>query len=223
MEIQVAELDVDDADQRAATAKLIANAMVQSTTWGYVVGADRPDDLAWILERSLILRRGCTVVARDSEDGAIVATVTCVPPGAMEASTYAKLRAGMLWMPLVLGYAPMRRLLRMGRFHEVMQRPYADCYYIHMMAVRTDRQGRGLGSRLLAAVLAERVPPAAAVYLTTNSEANARFYARAGFASLGPSVRMESDEEDPRYPSYDVYEMRRGAAATAAAEGGGPR
>jgi len=64
-------------------------------------------------------------------------------------------------------------------------RPAGPHYYLASLGVRRDRQGRGLGSRLLRPVLATCDRSGADAYVETSSEGNVRFYERLGFGVTG--------------------------------------
>ena len=81
-------------------------------------------------------------------------------------------------------------------------------WYVHMMAVEPSRQGRGLGSELLARVLRQTAGAHGAArhptILTTHNERNVAFYRRAGFEVV--------DVEEVRFEgaaAYPVWGMSR--------------
>jgi GNAT superfamily N-acetyltransferase len=70
---------------------------------------------------------------------------------------------------------------------------------LHVLAVRPDRQGRGVAGRLLAPTLARLDEQGTATYLESSNARNLRFYARCGFGVLG-QVRVP-DGGPTMYPA----------------------
>jgi GNAT superfamily N-acetyltransferase len=65
-----------------------------------------------------------------------------------------------------------------GRAHAVVGR---DAWYLSILAVARQEQGRGLGTRLLAPTLAEADSGGRICYLETFGATSPRFYERFGF------------------------------------------
>ncbi|HET7011526.1 MAG TPA: GNAT family N-acetyltransferase [Anaerolineales bacterium] len=86
-----------------------------------------------------------------------------------------------------------RRRLMTGRF-----------WYLQALGVEPGRQGQGIGSRLLAPILAVADAEKSACYLETVKEDNLAFYAKHGFQVL-------SHLEFPGTP-IELWTMRRGPA-----------
>lgn len=61
-------------------------------------------------------------------------------------------------------------------------RPPEDHWYLELLAVRPDRQGRGVGSALLAATLAQVDAAGLPAFLVTSNPRNVPLYERFGFA-----------------------------------------
>lgn len=176
-------------------------------------GATREAGLADFFARNLgiHLPHRCTRVARDGSGP--VATVTVRPPGGVPVSKWTMLRHGLVPMAIARGLSTVSRLLWMKDTYDALEqelgggRPY---WHVHMMAVREDRQGTGLGSRVLAAALSE-CDAALPVVLTTHLEKNVVFYRRAGF-----DVVSECTLQPPSSAPYTVWLMRRAPEAAAA-------
>jgi ribosomal protein S18 acetylase RimI-like enzyme len=116
------------------------------------------------------------------------------PPG-----EWKPLRAG-LELARLLGAVGMGRLPRALTVTRRIDRkhPRAPHWYLFAIGVDPERQGRGVGSALLRAVLAPCDARGEAAYLEASTEANARLYARHGFETLeqvdlaegGPRVHL---------------------------------
>ncbi|HVU04534.1 MAG TPA: GNAT family N-acetyltransferase [Polyangiaceae bacterium] len=155
------------------------------------------------------LPHACTRVSLDEHGPS--ATVTLRPPGGVPISTLTMIRHGLLPFAFAHGPSAVKRLLWLKDTYDALEaeaaggRPH---WYVHMMAVRPDRQGRGLGSRLLERMLREtadaRTP--AQTVLTTHLRENIVFYERAGF-----ELTDERTLEPPGGAPYTVWSMKRRA------------
>ena len=63
--------------------------------------------------------------------------------------------------------------------------PRTPHWYLYLVAVDPEQQGRGVGSALLAAGLARADAEALPAYLEATSERNSALYARVGFEAAG--------------------------------------
>jgi GNAT superfamily N-acetyltransferase len=153
------------------------------------------------------LPHACTRVSLDERGPC--ATVTLRPPGGVHISTLTMLRHGLLPFAFAHGRSAVNRLLWLKETYDALEakaargRPH---WYVHMMAVRPDRQGQGLGSRLLERLLAETADRGARVpsVLTTHLRQNLAFYERAGFETTD-----ERTLEPPNGLPYTVWSMVR--------------
>lgn len=171
--------------------------------------ATREAGLADFFRRNLgiHLPHRCTRVARDRSGP--VATVTVRPPGGVHVSMATMLRHGLLPLAMSRGLSTIRRLLWLKETYDALEQelggghPY---WHVHMMAVREDRQGAGLGSHVLAAALrdCDERDDSLPVVLTTHLGKNVEFYRRAGF-----DVTSERTMTPPSSPPYTVWGMRR--------------
>lgn len=104
-------------------------------------------------------------------------------PGTEIPSFIQEARAGMLWLPWMFGLRGFRRLLAYDEVARRLHRQYAPepHWYLNIVGVEPSQQGRGIGSRLMAPMLAradnERMP----CWLDTHEDKNVRLYQRHGF------------------------------------------
>jgi GNAT superfamily N-acetyltransferase len=80
----------------------------------------------------------------------------------------------------------------------------SDCWYLSIVAIAPEAQGRGLGARLLAPTLAQADAAGVTSYLETFSHQTLRFYGRMGFVACA-----EFDEPTTQAP-YTVMVRRPG-------------
>jgi GNAT superfamily N-acetyltransferase len=194
--------------QLAPVATLLAQALESDAAYSYLFPAPstRAIGLSDFFSRNLRMHLpyACTFVALDAGERAI-ATVTLRPPSGIEVSLWTLLRRGLLPFAITHGGAAVRRMLWLKRAYdelEVGAAAHAPHAHVHMMAVAPEHQGRGLGSRLLADVLAAHV--VTQTVLTTHLRRNIAFYRRHGFELLS-----ERTLHPPRSHAYPVWSMRR--------------
>lgn len=206
--MQIAPLEASSLDDNA---RLLARAFEIDPAYRYLMpdGATRQAGLAEFFRRNqrVHLPYRCTYVARD-ERGALAATVTLRPPGGIAIGALTMLRHGLLPFALRHGRHAVKRLLWLKHTYDALELHAArgaPHMHVHMMAVRPDLQGRGLGSRLLVAVLERGLQQhASQIVLTTHLPENVVFYRRAGF-----EVIDERTLQPPQSAAYKVWSMVR--------------
>jgi ribosomal protein S18 acetylase RimI-like enzyme len=143
-------------------------------------------------------------------DGALAGAAAWLPPGRYQLGPREQLRA----MPRLLGVAAAapRAFPRLGRFGANIDAAFpADRpWYLAVVGVVPEAQGRGLGTRLLRPGLERCDAAAGDCYLETDTADAARLYARLGFATLEAGARLL-----PGGPTH--WRMRRSAGAGAPA------
>jgi ribosomal protein S18 acetylase RimI-like enzyme len=112
-----------------------------------------------------------------------------IPPG-RKVTTGGMVRCGILTVPFRIGLRPFMRFAGandvMGRLHEnYVPEPH---WYLLIVGVDPDRQGRALGSALLKEGLARADQTNSPCYLETSEERNLAFYERQGFAVVGSAA-----------------------------------
>jgi ribosomal protein S18 acetylase RimI-like enzyme len=133
--------------------------------------------------------------------------VACwLPPGQTKFTLGRIIRSGLYATPLKMGLAAYRRFdIYMG-YAEQLHARYAppSHWYLWAIGVAPERQGQGVGSRLLQSGLARADADGTTCYLETGIERNIHFYEKHGF-KLVAQGRM------PRY-EVPVWVMVRDAA-----------
>jgi GNAT superfamily N-acetyltransferase len=118
------------------------------------------------------------------------AAVVCAwPPGTEWPTLWSQFRSGGLSLLWRLGWRGSRVLMRLERGFDAARRKHAagPHWYVNLLGVRPESQGKGLSRAVLGPVFAaadmERLP----VYLETAAESNVAIYRRLGFDLVGES------------------------------------
>lgn len=188
-DIEVSPLRADDA--AAATAALVAAFARDPVLADYLLRRGplaaaahdaffRFNLLRGYLARPKSLALSSVLRARG---GGVVGVALWAPPGPPGSSG---LPLGEMLRMLTIartafGLLGIGRALRAGLRVDAAH-PAAPHYFLGFLAVRPTHQGRGLGARLLAPVLARADAEGAACYLENSNPRNTPFYERLGFA-----------------------------------------
>jgi len=148
------------ASQVDALAPLLATSFDDDPAFQYMFPAaeTRTRGLSDFFARNLRthLPHACTQIAV-GDAGELRATMTLRPPQGIPISLATMLRRGLLPFALSQGVAAVKRLLWLKETYDELELRASENkphWYVHMMAVRRDLQGRGVGSALLRGVLA---------------------------------------------------------------------
>jgi ribosomal protein S18 acetylase RimI-like enzyme len=180
-------------------ARTLARAFADDpvTAWFLPRQEDREERLRRAYEHVFLRRIGLPHEATFSVDGH-AGVALWLPPGQAQLGVLDQLRL-LPAMAAAVGRALPRALRGMNAIDAV--HPHEPHWYLWMLGVDPERQGEGLGSRLLDEVLArcdaERVP----AYLEASTERNRALYLRHGFEDAG-ELRLPGD--GPR-----MWPMRR--------------
>jgi ribosomal protein S18 acetylase RimI-like enzyme len=176
--------------QIVPVASLLGDAFVDNAAYGFLFPelSSRKEKLADFFARNLRthLPYRCTYVWAP-EPGNVEATVTVRPPGGVPVSLWTMFRRGLVPFALMNGWGAVRRLFYLIEHTDRIDRETTggrEHWHVHMMAVRPDRQGAGIGTRLLREVFAAQGGPSASehpISLQTERPENLRFYQRLGF------------------------------------------
>jgi ribosomal protein S18 acetylase RimI-like enzyme len=106
-----------------------------------------------------------------------------LPPGVGLPTFAREARAGMLGLPLGFGWAGFQRLVDFDHVQRRLHEQYAagPHWFLATIGVDPAHQGRGIGSALMAPVLARADEQRAPCYLETHTTDNVRLYERHGF------------------------------------------
>ena len=110
--------------------------------------------------------------------------VACwLPPGEADLTPFRVIRAGMLMAPFKVGLGALKRFLDISDYIEKLhQRDMPeDHWYLMILGVDTEKQGQGVGSSLVAPLLARADAEGLPCYLETMKERNVAFYEKHGF------------------------------------------
>ncbi len=149
--------------------------------WMLADEASRPRKLSWFMGA------GTKVGCKDGEvyttPGKVDGAAVWLPPGKTTLSTMQMISAGMLAAPVRWGIGPFMKFMSvMNRFeHEHKQAMPGDHWYLMIIGVDPPRQGQGVGSALMAPVLAKADESRLPCYLETDKPEDVVFYQKHGF------------------------------------------
>ena len=131
-----------------------------------------------------------------------------LPPGVGLPTLAREIRAGMLGLPLGFGWAGFQRLVHFDHVQRSLHEHHAigPHWFLATIGVDPAHQGRGIGSALMAPVLARADEQRTCCYLETHSPDNVRLYERHGF-------RVMEHLDNPE--SVPLWAMLRPAAGAA--------
>lgn len=118
------------------------------------------------------------------------AAIACAwPPGREWPTTWSQFRAGGLSLLWPLGWRGSRLLTRMEHIFDAARRKHVagSHWYVSLLGVRSEVQGKGLGRAALAPVFEAADRDRLPVYLETIPEANVAIYRRLGFELVSKS------------------------------------
>ncbi len=106
-----------------------------------------------------------------------------LPPGQTDLHMWGLIRAGLGVVSLGIGWQALRKVRAIEAevdrlHHHMMPGPH---WYLMILGVAPERQGQGLGSRLIAPQLARATAAGQPVYLETMTELDVAFYRKNGF------------------------------------------
>ena len=186
--------DVNDA------ASCMARAFGDSPWYAYIfkhlTGEKRREALEFLFRRNLSVlvekERGALLGLR--RDGIMACCFVLSSPASRKLSLWEIVRAGILEMGFRFGFSSVKRMMYVIQFNEVEEAKFDVNSKLNSkvqrMVVDPRFQGRGLGSKCIAAALAAR--KGETFDLTTNEARNVPFYKRAGFELYGEFYSEEA-------------------------------
>jgi ribosomal protein S18 acetylase RimI-like enzyme len=132
-----------------------------------------------------------------------------LPPGRTDLGAWGLIRAGLGVVPIRVGWIALGKVRAVEAevdklHHRVTPGPH---WYLMLLAVAPERQGQGLGSRLIAPQLARAEAAGMPVYLETMNERDVAFYRKNGF-EIGGEIALAGN--GPR-----VWGMRKTGTGSA--------
>ncbi len=130
-----------------------------------------------------------------------------LPPGVGLPSFTREVRSGMLGLPFGFGWAGFQRLVEFDKVQRQLHEKYAlgPHWFLATIGVDPAHQGRGIGSALMAPVLARADQQRVPCYLETHTTGNVRLYERHGFRV------MEHIENPTSVPLWAMLRPSAGA------------
>jgi GNAT superfamily N-acetyltransferase len=179
------EIDRMRRGERRAAVAVLARAFHNDPLFNFLVPDLRRQARALTTFLGSLLADGVPFgevwVARDA--GAIVGVAVWLPPGAFPRGARREVASYLRELPSVhrLG----RRLPAALRLQTLLDRKHHDVggahWYLSLLGTDPSRQGRGVGTALLAPVLAHSDEQGVPAYLETQKESNVPWYRRHGF------------------------------------------
>jgi GNAT superfamily N-acetyltransferase len=144
-------------------------------------GVRRSRLITWFMGMSVIYGQRYGRVATTA--GEVMGAAVWLPPGETLITPWRLLQVGALKALWRLGPAHLGRMMAaVNHFEALCQAAMTEPFwYLMTLGVDPDRQGQGIGGRLLAPVLAEADATGRPCYLETTQEKNLPFYERHGF------------------------------------------
>lgn len=177
---------------------VLARAFYDDPLMSYVIPDDatRLAKLTWFM--SLAAKYGLTYGEVETTEGNVEGNAIWLPPGDTDVPAMRMMKMGMWMAPYKLGLGPLQRFLKLMDIteklhHAAVPEPH---HYLMVLGVDPPRQGQGVGSALMAPVLARADAAHLPCYLETQKEINVRLYRKHGF-----EVVVEDDFPDggPHY------------------------
>ena len=194
--------------QVAVAADVLTRAFYDDPLTVYVVPDEekRISFLTWSFAK--FVQYGLSYGHVDTTAGNIEGAALWLPPGNTDMTLFRLIKMGMYLTPLKLGLAGFRRFLNVTNHLEELHKHDvpSDHWYLFVLGVDPERQGRGVGSSLIEPTLAQADADGLPCYLETMKERNVPFYQKHGFAVV---VEGDLPKGGPHF-----WTMRREARST---------
>lgn len=160
-------------------ARAFENESVHQVLW------PNPQRRSWHAARLIrcLLRDALRYGQVQATSANLEAVAVWMPPHRCHPGLLRLARSGFFWLLLLEGPRFFSLSWRYHRQVMAMSRAHADAqlWYLQMLGVAPDQQGKGYGSGLLSSMFVRLDQAGAGCCLETSSETNVAFYQRAGF------------------------------------------
>jgi GNAT superfamily N-acetyltransferase len=150
------------------------------------------DGLLWLFKTNLFIlnqKQVLTSVVKE-KSGKIIGTFTLIPPQGLKKNLSAYSKIGIPRFILKFGISPLVRMLGLDSYTKKLLTEsikVSEYYYLHMVAVKEEYRGSGVGSFALKYAIKELIsgkPTCNLLGLTTQLPKNVEFYSRLGFDKI---------------------------------------
>jgi ribosomal protein S18 acetylase RimI-like enzyme len=169
--------------QQQIAAEVLARAFSDDPLMEYLLPDEdkRRHVLPWFFEKGVKYGQlyGEVYTTPDNVDGAAL----WLPPNDFTMTPFRMLRVGMLAAPFKFGLSTFSRFMSVMNYTEHLHKRDVppDHWYLFLLGVEPERQGQGIGGRLIAPVIARADAQGLPCYLETSKERNVPFYQKHGF------------------------------------------
>jgi|CXWL01.1.fsa_nt_gi GNAT superfamily N-acetyltransferase len=177
---------------------VLARAFGDDPLFNYILpdAVKRPPALTWFM--TLAAKYGDLHGEVETTAGTVEGNAIWLPPGETDVPMMRMIKVGMLAAPFKFGMGPFMRFMGILNLfeklhHEAAPEPH---HYLMVLGVDPPRQGRGIGSALMAPVLARADASGVPCYLETQKEINVTLYRKHGFEVV---VEDDVPKGGPRY------------------------
>ena len=194
------------ASEKGQAGRMLARAFLEDPAYTLILPAPARRERA--LQRLFGAFVGYSLVYGLVHTTPDVAGAACwPPPGNTEVTLWRMLRTGLGLQRAVARFPTQARqsfLAALAYMDEIHKREApGPHWYLWALGVEPERQGRGIGSRLIAPVLAQADREGVPCYLETETEDNVAFYQKRGFGVVsdglvpGQSLRIWTMLREP--------------------------
>eukprot|EP01102_Stenamoeba_stenopodia_P011833 TRINITY_DN3660_c0_g1_i1.p1 TRINITY_DN3660_c0_g1~~TRINITY_DN3660_c0_g1_i1.p1 ORF type:complete len:245 (-),score=45.03 TRINITY_DN3660_c0_g1_i1:73-747(-) len=179
-EVQLVAITDDDLEE---SHELLGSAFQDDPGFVWIFGSVNKDATKWMNVRMVDLAKlEHGILQCSKEDGAMKSVAIVTPPAPPTSYWTLLVREGLLKFPLFYGLGALWRLVSAMDTIDRWKESRKDHWYLDILAVLPEEQGKGIGSASLAASLKENIDSRGVpVMLVTSKESNVRLYTRHGF------------------------------------------
>lgn len=151
------------------------------------------DGLTWLFRTNLFMlnqNQAVTNVIKEKNTGKTIGTFTILPPQGVKKSLLTYCKIGIPGFLTRFGAEPLVRMISLDHYNKKLLSQSiktSGYYYLHMVAIREEYRGSGIGTFALSGAIRELIgskPNFRLLGLTTQLPENVVFYSRLGFQKL---------------------------------------